>query len=304
MTTAPVEYVSPETRTRTTPRSCNLCGEQKDIRPQYRKGNFSVVRCRACSLVYVDELPTQAGLEKIYSPSFFEVGEKFAGASKSPSLVNAQQRIDELVALPEVQLGRWLDVGCATGDFLLAAAAVVSEADGVEMSAYAAERAKTRGVSSVHTGDFLDVELEDSAFDFVSMWDYIEHVTDPVANLRRAFQILRPGGYLALTTGDIESLAARFMGRYWHLMIPPKHLYFFSPKTIEEMLTNAGFRSISITWPGKRVPFDFVTWKLTNLFLPNAGALVLRINKALRLGKLAPFVNLYDIMTVYARKHR
>ena len=57
----------------------------------------------------------------------------------------AQQRIDELVALPEVQLGRWLDVGCATGDFLLAAAAVVSEAEGVEMSAYAAERAKTTG---------------------------------------------------------------------------------------------------------------------------------------------------------------
>ena len=36
------------------------------------------------------------------------------------------------------------------------------------------------------------------------MWDYVEHVPDPAANLENAFDVLKPGAYLALSTGDVE----------------------------------------------------------------------------------------------------
>ena len=134
------------------------------------------------------------------------------------------------------------------------------------------------------------------------MWDYVEHVPDPAANLEKAFDVLQPGGYLALSTGDVDSLLARLAGRFWHLMIPPRHLYFFSPVTIRRLVTAAGLDLVQIGRPGKRVPLDFAAWKLATMTLPGLSAPVVQTCERLGLGRVAPSVNLFDIMTVYARK--
>ncbi len=172
---------------------------------------------------------------------------------------------------------------------------------GVELSPIATAQAHRRG-NDVTTGDFLDVDVPTGKFDLVSMWDYVEHVPDPAASLRKALGLLKPGGYLALSTGDVDSRMARASGRFWHLMIPPKHLYSFSPGTITRLLAAAGFEAIEIHRPGKRVPLDFALWKLTSLAAPGLGRGVLRACVALGLGRIAPRINLGDIMTVYARK--
>ena len=140
------------------------------------------------------------------------------------------------------------------------------------------------------------------AFDVVSMWDYVEHVPDPAATLRKAIEILKPGGYVALSTGDVDSGMARLPARFWHLMISPKHLCSFSPVTITRLLTGAGFEAVEIARSGKRVPLDFALWKLTSLVAPRLGSGVLRACGALGLGLVVPRINLFDIMTVYARK--
>ena len=92
------------------------------------------------------------------------------------------------------------------------------------------------------------------------------------------------------------------MGRFWHLMIPPRHLYFFSPVTIRKLLSQAGFEAVVVSKPGKRVPLDFALWKLASLVTPRAGSAALRLGALTHLGRLAPFVNLWDIMTIVARK--
>jgi len=92
------------------------------------------------------------------------------------------------------------------------------------------------------------------------------------------------------------------MGRFWHLMIPPRHLYFFSPVTIRNLLSQAGFEAVVISKPGKRVPLGFALWKLASLVIPGAGSAALRLGALTHLGRLAPFVNLWDIMTIVARK--
>ena len=105
-----------------------------------------------------------------------------------------------------------------------------------------------------------------------------------------------------MSTGDIGSLVARVMERFWHLMIPPRHLYYFSPVTIRNLLSQAGFEAVVVSKPGKRVPLDFALWKLASLVIPGAGSAALRLGALTHLGRLTPFVNLWDIMTVVARK--
>ncbi|MDP6373150.1 MAG: class I SAM-dependent methyltransferase [Vicinamibacterales bacterium] len=283
-------------------RSCHACGLSAAVEALYRKGAYTILRCRSCGLVFTDPHPTHEELERIYSESFFQVGEKFAGQSRSPGMLNAERRARWLLEQRGVTAGRWLDVGCATGDFMMAARPHVAQISGIEMSSYAADRARARGLLDVTNGDALDVSLSADPFDVVTMWDVVEHVIDPQAVLQRASTLLRDGGVLALSTGDIESLAARLMGRFWHLMIPPRHLYFFSPSTIARLLDRAGFDTVSVSRPGKCVPLDFAFWKAATLITPRAGPVALRLSAAAHLGRLAPFVNLGDIMTVLARK--
>ena len=85
-------------------------------------------------------------------------------------------------------------------------------------------------------------------------------------------------------------------------MIPPRHLYFFSPVTIRRLVTAAGLDLVQIGRPGKRVPLDFAAWKLATMTLPGLSAPVVQTCERLGLGRVAPSVNLFDIMTVYARK--
>ena len=85
-------------------------------------------------------------------------------------------------------------------------------------------------------------------------------------------------------------------------MIPPRHLYFFSPVTIRRLVTAAGLDLVQIGRPGKRVPLDFAAWKLATMTVPGLAAAVVQTGERLGLGRVAPPVNLFDIMTVYARK--
>ena len=64
----------------------------------------------------------------------------------------------------------------------------------------------------------------------------------------------------------------------------------------------AGFEAVVVSKPGKRVPLDFALWKLVSLVTPRAGSAALRLGALTHLGRLAPLVNLWDIMTVVARK--
>ena len=283
-------------------RPCGCCGETRQLSPRFTKDGYAIVRCGVCGLQYVNQLPAPAELRTIYGEAFFHVGRKFSGHPASAGLINARQRVEAVRRLPAVGRRRWLDVGCATGDFPACAVSVVDEMSGIELSAYAAEKARERNLD-VTTGDFLQTEVSRAAFDVVSMWDYIEHVPDPASNLEKAFDVLKPGGYLALSTGDVDSLLSRLAGRFWHLMIPPRHLYFFSPVTIRRLLTAAGFDVVKIGRPGKRVPLDFAAWKLTTMTVPSLSASVVQACGRLGLGRVAPPVNLFDIMTVYARKH-
>ena len=282
-------------------RPCGCCGETVQLAPLFTKNGYVIVRCRVCGLQYVNQLPAPAQLRAIYGEEFFHVGRKFSGDPASAGLIKARHRVEAVRRLSGVGCRRWLDVGCATGDFLVCAASVVDEVSGVELSAFAVEKARERDLD-VTTDDFLQAGVSSAAFDVVSMWDYVEHVPDPAANLKKAYDVLQPGGYRALIPGDVDSLLARLAGRFWHLMIPPRHLYFFSPVTIRRLVTAAGLDLVQIGRPGKRVPLDFAAWKLATMTLPGLSAPVVQTCERLGLGRVAPSVNLFDIMTVYARK--
>ena len=136
---------------------CNLCGDKNVIEFLYRRRKYAIVRCAICGLVYVNDQPTQTELNEIYSAEFFKVGTKFSNDVGGPSAVNARKRLNDLLVLPKVGQTQWLDVGCATGDFMTVANECVDTVVGIEVSSFASSQARRRGLANVIESDFLEV---------------------------------------------------------------------------------------------------------------------------------------------------
>jgi 2-polyprenyl-3-methyl-5-hydroxy-6-metoxy-1,4-benzoquinol methylase len=107
-------------------------------------------------------------------------------------------------------------------------------------SAYAVEQARKRDFSQVVQGSILGYD-QNELYDLITFWDVLEHLESPRQSLQKAFSLLRPGGYIAISTGDIESNFAKISGRFWHLLTPPNICIFFPTRTIRILLHQVVF---------------------------------------------------------------
>jgi hypothetical protein len=88
----------------------------------------------------------------------------------------------------------------------------------------------------------------------------LEHLPDPLAALARARELLADGGRLVIETQDVESRAARLLGRRWHHYKHAEHLVHFSPATLRRALEHSGLESVALLrrGGGKYVAREFL----------------------------------------------
>jgi hypothetical protein len=84
----------------------------------------------------------------------------------------------------------------------------------------------------------------------VTSIEVFEHVTEPLEEARRIRMLLRPGGALYVTTPNFASLTRRLVGARWRAIEYPEHLNYFTPSTLDKLLSRAGFRRASATTTG------------------------------------------------------
>ena len=215
--------------------------------------------------------------------------------------LNARNRLDKIHRYVQPP-GLAIDIGCAAGFFLNVCRQVGWEVKGVELSDYAAAFARKQLNLDVHTGTLATAKYRTGLAKLVTLWDVIEHVPDPKQLLAEATSVLKPGGLLVLSTGDIESRVSRLFKSSWRL-ITYDHLYYFSAQTIQRYLEDVGLEVLEVRYPGR-----FVSPRLTihMLFIHYLKGRVFKWLKdpLMSLTSLIPNLNLNfgDVMTVYARK--
>jgi phosphoheptose isomerase len=153
---------------------------------------------------------------------------------------------EELAFLNSLPPGRILDVGCGLG-FLLSGIADGWEKHGVEVSRYAAERARAWGC--IHHGDLESAAYPDEHFDVVVMHHVIEHMEDPAATLLEARRVLRRRGLLILGTPDFDSGCARRFGDGYRLLHDPTHISLFSNESMHRFLRDHDVEIERVDYP-------------------------------------------------------
>jgi 2-polyprenyl-3-methyl-5-hydroxy-6-metoxy-1,4-benzoquinol methylase len=248
--------------------ACNQCGS-RESQLLFVKQGYRLVACTRCALAYIDNPPTAEALARHYS----------AAAGYHDALRDPQSRAyAEMAGVARQHLkvvtrsargGRLLDVGCSTGLFLDEARNIGFDVCGIEFSAASAEFARNRFGVDVMTGAIADADFARESFDVVTMFDVIEHVPDPSADMSTAFNLLKPGGLFIVSTPDIDGLFPRasytvaHMIDHWPHAEPPSHLFQFSKKTLAAMLRKTGFEPGAVT--DTHMPLAYSFGSLTTL---------------------------------------
>lgn len=147
--------------------------------------------------------------------------------------------------------GALLDVGCYTGVFLQLAKDAGWITEGIELSSWAAEIARSRGIGEIHEHPLDEIFLGEGRFSAVTWWDVMEHLPRPAEILQAAHRCLSPNGVIAFSTHVVDSIAVKVMGtRYPFFM--DMHVVHFSRKTLRRLLEQEGFRVLAIR-PHRRI---------------------------------------------------
>ena len=216
------------------PKLCTLCGS-------FRKGNFlfqkvndnndvdsiNIFQCGDCKNVYLGKY------NNIFDEGLYSYYNDFSGKTKDqvydPLTSNSYLQVFKL--LKSYGCGnKILDVGCGYGSFVDIAIEQGYSIMGIDLSKSAVNIAKQFNLP-VHNIDFFSSKIKKSSFDVLSMFEVIEHLPEPVQFLKRAEQVVKPGGLIYITTPNFNSLDRRLLGKNWRVF-HREHLTYFTPATI------------------------------------------------------------------------
>ena len=137
---------------------------------------------------------------------------------------------------------RLVEVGSNAGVFLSEAERAGFQARGVEPSRWAVETGRRLFGVDIEQGTAETLAAGDGA-DAIVMLDVLEHLVDPLAALTHLRGVVDSEGLVAISTINAASLHARLRRGAWPWFIRP-HLHYFTPETLDAMLSRAGFELV------------------------------------------------------------
>lgn len=155
---------------------------------------------------------------------------------------------------------RFLECGSGEGHLVAEAAAKGAEAEGMEISQAAVDRARRAHPACsfrVHPVDERPWPVAAQSYDVVVAFEVIAHLPWPRELLLGAAEVLRPGGQLALTTpyhGPAKNVALASLAFDRHFNVDGEHLRFFSDRALRQLLSESGFTVERVTHLGRRWP--------------------------------------------------
>ncbi|MBB6068701.1 SAM-dependent methyltransferase [Longimicrobium terrae] len=204
--------------------------------------------CSRCGVVRLYDRVAENRLHLLYAGYY-------PGADPSPAELDRQlanptfaHRLARLEASVNAGRRRIFEIGCGDGNFLAFLRRAGWAVGGSEFDARTAEMVLRRHGIRLFTGDISGGETPDGApFPVIAAYHVLEHVYHPAQWLRAVRRLLDVGGVLHLQVPNHASLTRRLTGAAWASLMFPQHVYFYTPRTLAELLRREGFAVESAT---------------------------------------------------------
>ena len=222
--------------------TCGLCDATgasvclEDVADYVTGVTFDIRRCRQCGLAWTD--PPPSSVEGFYPPFYRKYKSWWLWALRGIYTLRVRAWAKRLPGGRRV-----LDVGCGGGWMLSAMRDRGWRVIGSEISISTARSAAEENQVAVFVGE-LDALHSSAQFDFIILFQVLEHVSDPFTVLRRCADLLSKGGAIVVVVPNFSSWQARFFGRSWLHLDVPRHQYHFSPHTLRYAMEKAGLQVV------------------------------------------------------------
>ncbi|MHB1002441.1 MAG: class I SAM-dependent methyltransferase [Thermoleophilia bacterium] len=236
--------------------ACDVCGgRHHDLLFVARdrlfgiEGEFPLVRCQECGLVFISPRPGFEEMGRFYPQEDYDLYNKAAGMTeKSMDQLGRLQgprkgRIDKYR-----DSGRLLDIGFGGGDFLYFMKECGWDVSGVDYNEKMVELAREEMGIDARVGQLEDAAFDEGSFDVVTLWGVLEHVQSPRQTVAEINRVTGDGALLVIYTQNAAAPEARLLGPDWFIYEAPRHLYSFNADNLTRMLESEGFRVAEVVY--------------------------------------------------------
>ncbi len=232
--------------------NCPVCGSSRISKVIAAKDftvsgeTFGIMECNSCSLRFTQEVPDALSIAPYYKSE-----EYISHTNTSKGLINRLYQLVRKRTLKRkrklvekatgIRKGNLLDVGSGTGAFVKEMIAGGWNVTGLEPDADARKLATAvNGVTLTEMNQFY--QLEPGTFDAITLWHVLEHVHELQPYIVQLKRLLKESGKLFIAVPNYTSKDAEIYKEYWAAYDVPRHLYHFSPKSMEALMQKQGLK--------------------------------------------------------------
>lgn len=211
---------------------------------------FHIVQCNTCTLHYTNPIPTKENSIPYYNfPEYISHSDiKKGWLNKLYHRVRQrtlQQKTRWIQSLFTGYKGTLLEVGAGTGAFANAMHKKGWEVTALEPDASSRELASKN--YGIHLLPITELEyLPNNQYDVITLWHVLEHVHDLKIYINRFQKLLKQNGRLIIAVPNYTSFDAQYYKKYWAAYDVPRHLYHFSPSSMQFLMQMNGFKIAAI----------------------------------------------------------
>ena len=213
------------------------------------QSEFKIVECINCTHRYTQDVPDANEIGPYYKAESYishtdtksDLISKLYHYVRNITLKGKRSLVQKYT---RKSTGKILDVGCGTGAFLFTMKQAGWEVEGLEPDETASKIAlEKHGIITQDPGKIY--QLQTTQYDAITMWHVMEHVHDLQGYCATLKKLLKPGGVLFVAVPNYTSYDAHKYQQYWAAYDVPRHLYHFSPNSMEKLLQQHGMKIVA-----------------------------------------------------------
>ncbi|MFC1747701.1 class I SAM-dependent methyltransferase [Pseudomonadota bacterium] len=270
---------------------CPVCGADgvSLYHQDFRDNDIYI--CQQCSVQFMNPVYSDSYLAEYYAGYY-------GGGTSDPNVVEGQARtnrmkfkfIDKFVA----KTGRALDFGCGNANFALFAKDKGWDVVGYDIDCEAMQQVSSRYGMQIACGPLADVDWQSQKFDMIHAHHVVEHLKQPVHDLKILHELLADDGCLYIGVPNIHAWSARVklflekvglkkrdVGKYYD---SDHHVFYYTPKSMKNLLEASGFE-VMLSMNGAKSDLSdnpivqFFCYYLPNCFYSNSAFFVIARKK-------------------------